>query len=142
MYDTEFIVKYKSIEEELITKIDNDKEECYTKDEVYSICEELYRHELLKVFQVTDVLGVEMETTMNNIWNIVRLNERFMKVIETYNEKMLVSVNKEECGIHSFIMLFNYDLFFLLHPCICQFIQNQEVDDSLLDKLIEKINLI
>lgn len=145
MYDTKFIVKYKSIEEELINKLENEKEETeeketkceeYTKEDIYTICEELYRHEFLSVFQIEKLDETKMQYAIIELWNKIRLNHEFMEVLKAYSEKILFGT----VDINSFIIMFNYDMFFLLHPCICNCIENKELDSEIINKLVFKIN--
>ena len=98
MYDTRFIVKYKEIEEELLRNIENkqrtnvnDKdgdEDEYTVEDIYMICEELYRHELLCVFQVKRLDEKQMENTMTEIWNKININFQMIEIINLYSQKM------------------------------------------------------
>jgi len=153
MYNTKFIVKYKSIEEELINKLereksenenenkdqenkDQEKEEQYTKEDIYTICEELYRHEFLSVFQIEIVDETTIQDAIIELWDKIQLNDEFMKLIDFYSDKILLGT----ADINSFIMMFNYDMFFLLHPCICNCIENKELDSEIINKLIFKIN--
>ena len=38
--------------------------------------------------------------------------------------------------------MFNYDMFFLLHNCICKCIENKEIDTESINQLLIKINNI
>jgi hypothetical protein len=131
MYDIHFIVKYKSIEEELINKIKNG-EESYTVDDIHTICEELYRHEILSVFKIDIFDDIQMQDTITEIWNKLQLDIDFMEVIDRYSTKLLLDTST---NINTFILMFNYEFFFLLHICICKCIQNKKIDKEILDKL-------
>ena len=52
MYNIDFCVKYKSIEDDLLEKIRNGEQD-YTQKDVSEICDELYRHELFSHFLKT-----------------------------------------------------------------------------------------
>ncbi len=137
MYNIEFIVKYKSIEEDLLEKIRNGEQD-YNQNDVYEICNDLYRHELLSVFQAKSLDDPLLEKNVLNVWKIVKKNTEFMKIVEAYKERSLLC--SEWVDDKDFVGLFNYDTFFLMHKCICKCLQNVRIDQELLDKTICKIN--
>lgn len=127
MYDTTFIVKYKSIEEELIDKIKNGTQD-YTEDDVYTICEELYKHELRSVFQIEDENTEynKMQDIIVFVWNKMQLDQSFVQVVSTWRKKILLDTKIPD--IECFGLLFNYDYFFLLHSCICECLENKPIN--------------
>ena len=135
MYDTSFIVKYKSIEEELIHKT-NTSEQIYTEDDVYTICEELYRHELTTVFQMQDN-NTKMQDTITFLWDKMQLHDNFMEVISAWRTKILLDAAIPD--IECFVLLFNYDFFFLLHLCICECLENKPINVNNFLSKIEQI---
>jgi len=139
MYDTAFIVKYKSIEEELLEKVKNGEQD-YSEDDIYTICNELYKHELLSVFQVENITDPKVEQSIIEIWEIVKQNKEFMQIIKVYRETIpLYNIFIDEKDL---IGLLIYDIFFLTHICICKCLQNEKIDKELLHRIIEKINQI
>ena len=139
MYNIDFCVKYKTIEEELLEKVKKGEED-YKEDDIYTICNELYRYELLSVFQVDNLDDPLLEKNISNVWNIVKQNTDFMKIVETYREHIPLCSNLVD--EKDFIGLLNYDTFFLVHRSICKCLQNVRIDKDLLDNVIDKINQI
>jgi hypothetical protein len=133
--DLEFIVKYKDIEEELIEKLDNNIDLGYTKDDVYQICEELYKHEILLFFKVDTIENKKVHHIYSDIWKKIQSYPTFMKVIEKYKEKMS-QMDIEQ----TFILMFNYSLFTYIYPCIVSmYKQDMFLLEELLKKLEEKL---
>ena len=130
--DLEFIVKYKDIEEELIEKLDNNIDLGYTKDDVYQICEELYKHEILLFFKVDTIENKKVHHILSDIWKKIQSYPTFVKVIEKYKEKMS-QMDIEQ----TFILMFNYSLFTYIYPCIVAMIKE---DFSLLEELLKKLD--
>lgn len=124
MYNSQFMVKYKGIEEELILKFckDLDSPLEYSKQDVYDICEGLYQHELLSVFNVTNIDDITISTTILNVWLKIKENNDFMEVFEMYKQK-----NGCLSDDILFTTLFNYDSFFIIHECICEALENGNI---------------
>ena len=135
-YDLELLVKYKNIEEELIEKFNNNEEDLgYTKEDVYQICDELYKYELLSFFKVNAIQDKKVQYSLSDIWKKINNYPNFIKVIEKYKEKITL-MDAEQ----TFILMFNYSLFYYLHPCIiAMFKQDFVLLEQLLIKLEEKI---
>lgn len=136
-YDTELTIKYKEIEEELLEKINNrqiGKENTkktdlgYTEEDVLQICNELYKHELLLVFQVDNISNKRVGDTVSELWEKVKENIQFLDVIKLYKNK-LSQMDLEQ----TFTLMFNYNLFYSLHKCIVsllRFNNSQRESDS------------
>jgi len=140
MYNTDFIVKYKSIEEELLEKIEKG-EVGYTKEDVYKICNDLYQHELLSVFQITNIEDSQLEKKIDDLWGKIKENSECMDVINRYREKLQID---DTIGDKTFVMLFNYDFFYLLHLYICKCLLVSKVNDydEQLNTIYKKIGKI
>jgi hypothetical protein len=140
MYNTEFIVKYKMIEEELIEKMNNENEE-YTKEDIYDICNHLYQHELLSVFQVNDIDEIFIKKKIDLLWDTIKENSEIIAIINTYKERMaMYSIGYTDENI--FVGLFNYDLFYLIHMCICKCLTNIQIDRDALEEVFTQIKNI
>lgn len=141
-YNIEIDVKYKIIEEELLEKIekntkDNLKLESglgYTEQEVLEICEELYKHELLLVFQVKNITDKKVQHILSELWKKIQNYPDFLKIIEKYKDTMS-QMDMEQ----SFILMFNYSLFSIIHKCIVCIYKDLPLEKELL-YLEEKIN--
>ena len=101
--ELEYKVKYKEIEEELINKLENTNDLGYTKDDVYQICEELYKYELLLFFKVDSIENKKVHHILSDIWKKIQSFPTFIKVIEKYKEKISQMDNEQ-----TFILMFNY----------------------------------
>ena len=137
MYNIDFCVKYKSIEEDLLEKIKNG-EQCYTRNDVFDICNELYQHELLSVFKANSLDDPLLEQNVLNVWNIVKLKTEFITILKAYRER--IPFCNDFVDDREFVGLLNYDTFFLIHKCICKCLQNVRIDKELLNETICKIN--
>jgi len=166
MYNTDFIVKYHDIEEELLNKIntdkDKDKELDYTSDDVKLICDKLYQDELLSVFNIDNILDDKFDLIINDLFKIMVNNSEFVSIIEQgkqffsgmddfYNDInnniLIKEINTESESNNNnlilfFTVLFNQEIFYLTHKCICQMIQTNKIDNDLLVELKEKSRLM
>ena len=124
MYNLDFIVKYKSIEEDLIKKIE-EGENMYSKEDVYTICEELYRHELLSVLYVDHLDDIKLNTSITDTWKKIKNNSHFLTIFELYKKKIYINYHLIE-DEYIFTEMFNYHLFYLIHPIIRNILQNTE----------------
>ena len=150
-YNTQFIVKYHDIEQELINKLkqktpqeNSDKEHEYTIEDVLDICIKLYRDEFLSVFGAEDINDDKIDNGMKYIQNIMMTNENFKKIIDetsnlTTNEfykNQTFSEEQQDC-IKQLILtsLFSQNLFYITHKCICQQIEVGIIEEELLVEL-------
>ena len=130
MYDIHFLVKYKSIEEELLQKIEDGEDE-YDKEDVFFIAENLYRHEILTVLQINDITNSSIDSMIVELWPKMKENSSFLEIIDMYKDKYpsIFNDNNELC----FIGMFCYNLFYLLHPCICQQLLTNKIDETVIE---------
>ena len=164
MYNTDFVVKYHDIEEELLNKIktDNDKELGYTSEDVKLICDKLYQDELLSVFNVDNILDDKFDIIINEVFKTMMNNSEFVSIMEQgsqffsgmndfYNDiNNNISIKETNTETESndnntilfFTVLFNQEIFYLTHKCICQMIQTNKIDNDLLVELKEKSRLM
>jgi hypothetical protein len=121
MYNLDFIVKYKQIEEDLIEKIDAGENE-YSREDVYSICDELYRNELLAVF----CGKFEKNISIDELWNKLKEYPDFLTIFHFYKK------DRHQDDVYIFIEMFNYHLFYLIHPFIQKLLRNSEIEACIL----------
>lgn len=159
-YNIEFEVKYNTIREELLDKINlntqaNIKSE-YNEEDIFSICTNLYQHELIQVFYASSLLDDKIDKGIQYIYdNWLSKYEPFIEILnnskkylfncnidknDNENSYSLTSTQKEnlENNLSYFLllMLFSENLFYLTHKCICQLIsKNNTIELSLLDEL-------
>ena len=127
MYNFDFKVKYREIENELLAKIEGGETE-YDKDDVELICDKLYRDEL------TSVLGLEnnIDTVITELWQLMTINDSFMNLVNLYKTNLGYS---NLLYSDFFALMFNFDLFHIVHKCICSQYPNKTMSDELLNEL-------
>ena len=123
MYNLDFIVKYKQIEEDLIKKIDAGENE-YSREDVYGICDELYRNELLAVFYGKKFEEKNINRSIDELWNKLKEYPDFLTVLHFYKNK--TQANED---VYIFTEMFNYHLFYLIHPFIQKLLRNTDTEE-------------
>lgn len=103
----------------------------FEEEVVYSLTENIYRQELLKLFG-EEIFNAEIvDKKVEELYEMLKANEKVQELIaiieEIYGDR-----------IFSFAVLFSYDYFYLFYPCIQDVLNNKEPDTK---ELIEKINL-
>lgn len=104
-YNTTIRILYKETED----KFTNDAE--VDSDDLQFMCQELYRHELLLVVGLDNVDFTELTKRIENVYPFVKDN---VQIIE------LIKANYIEDDLTTFVSLFSYDTFHLVHALICQ----------------------
>lgn len=101
-YNKKVNVLYKETED----KFTNDPE--VDQDDLQFMCQELYRYELLAVFgfQVDSVDFSELTNKIENTYPFIKDNE---KIVE------LIKANYIEDDLTTYVSLFSYDTFHLVH---------------------------
>jgi len=157
-YNIEFEVKYNTIREELLDKINlntiaNIKSE-YNEEDIFSICTNLYQHELIQVFYASSLLDNKIDKGIQYIYdNLLSKYEPFIKILNSSknylfscnnNDYSLTSTQKENLeqnSLYFFILiLFSENIFYLTHQCICQLIKYNKIELPLLINLDTKLN--
>ena len=113
MYNIEFVSKYKIIEQEYILKN-------YEAEEVEMLCDELYRCELLKIFNMLDLDLVKMNSILDGVWERLKEYIPFYNCVQSFKSKCIF-----DDDILAFTMLFNYDSLFMVHACISDFLKSK-----------------
>ena len=155
-YDINVDVKYKRIETELLEnyqskKIDTNKlakeypdrafDEDYNEEDIKFICEELYRFELLSAFKAETILDDAIDNGLTELWSNINnksINTKeFIKLVEKFSEKMGIAIledndKKEASNKLAFSLMFNYDLYYIIHQIIREYVKNGQIDNSLL----------
>ena len=177
MYNTNFKVKYYDIEQELIFKLknktqlnnnnnneepdnhsteDKDKEEEeaqddyeYTSEDIITICDKLYRDELLSVFYADSIIDDKLDKNMQYVLVQLNSNPEFKCIFDetkhllylyeldqtkhlTEEQKNIVKDNYDYVVL---LTLFSQTLFYITHRCVCQQLTTGTVEPSLLNEL-------
>jgi hypothetical protein len=151
MYNTNFVVKYHDIQEELLEKNKTTLE--YEDQDILDICDKLYRDELCSVFYAEDILDDKIDQGYKFVYDKMILNDRFKSVILEINkilsDKNISDVFSKEqneqndnCDFFILLTLFSKDLFYLTHKCICQQFTLATIDNDLLSKFLEQCRQI
>jgi hypothetical protein len=147
-YNINFEVKYNTIREELLEKKQNEITE-YNEDELFTICTNLYQHELINVFYGSSLLDDKIDKGIQKVYdNYLSKYEPFMQLLnnsklhlfnynnDNDNSIHLSSIQKENFEKNSsyflLLMLFSENIFYLTHLCICQLIKNYRIELALL----------
>lgn len=134
-YNTKYVCKYKSNDE-----INNYKEIMKTKNNdieiEIDIESELYRLDLLKIFQMDNYNDNNITSTIDIIYsNFIENNQnttikRFRKILNKASQ--LFMSTDEKFGL---TILYSYEYLDRAHKCICELIQTNTIDENTLDTL-------
>lgn len=123
MYNTKYICTYNN--NDVISENDDidENQKQFIKDVVY-------RQDLLNIFDMVDFNDDIINDSINNLYIQLESNEKF-------NDLMLLSASKIlstdlKIGL---MMLFSFDLMFLSHKCIGEFIDTGEINHEYIQKL-------
>jgi hypothetical protein len=121
----------------------------YTMDDVYIICEKLYRDELLSVFKVTPNSDGNIDTGIKNMLEQMIDTTIFKQILDDiklvvidFNQFTGTPTEIENIRRNSeyiiFITFFSQRVFYIAHKCFCQFLTVGEIDHELIHQLKEK----
>lgn len=167
MYNTKSIVKYNDIKNELLVKLKNKSEITnksdeddydydendydYDENDIDLICEKLYREEFLAVFGVEDFMDDKIDEQMVELKELLFENDKIKKMIDecinTHSsaKKDESSSDKEKQDEASmfknaiFFSMFGYKMFYATHQIICQLMETEDFNESLLDDIIKQV---
>jgi hypothetical protein len=124
-YDTDFIVKYKQIADELMDKYDELSDE--GKEEADFMMDELFRHEILQVFQLKDINDEKIGDTLMQLWKMIKNHDMFRTFVESYKALYFGDIMSDDVAFTSF---FGYNTFHAVHPCICEFLKTGGIQEE------------
>lgn len=167
-YDINVNVKYKQIEVEMLENYfnkdintsqlskdnpDRALDEDYDEEHIKYICEELYRYELLAAFNKSDtILDDKVDAGLSYLWQQIGEYKEFTNIVTKFSEKMCLSFepldsnNADEMASYksqiklAFSLMFNYDLYHIVHKCLRDYIQNGKIVDDLLVELDKEVD--
>ena len=177
MYNTNFKVKYYDIEQELIFKLknktqlnnnnnneepdnhsteDKDKEEEeaqddyeYTSEDIITICDKLYRDELLSVFYAESIIDDKLDKNMEYVFDQMNSNPDFKNIFDETKHLLYLheldqtkhlpeeqkKIVKDNYDFVVLLTLFSQTLFYITHRCVCQQLTTGTVETNLLNEL-------
>lgn len=151
-YDINVDVKYKHIEKELLENysnkdIDTKKmaeenpdraiDEAYDETDITFICDELYRFELLSAFKAESILDDEIDKGFAELWQLISGYNDFTLLVNKFSKKMCFEEDGQRLA---FTLMFNYDLYYIIHKCLREYIQTNNISRDLLDELDKEID--
>jgi hypothetical protein len=143
------VIKEETKKEEETTNGDLDEDYEYTMDDVYIICEKLYRDELLSVFKVNPNSDGNIDSGIKNMLEQMIDTTIFKQILDDiklvvidFNQFTGTPTEIENIRRNSeyiiFITFFSQRVFYIAHKCFCQFLTAGEIDHLLIDQLKEK----
>jgi hypothetical protein len=157
MYNTNFIVKYNDIKEELIHKLKNktdqeyidipDPEYEYSSQDILDICHKLYMDELSSVFYAENIIDDKIDQGIQYVLEKMLDNSDFKNIIDKMKELINFSTitdehksNLNENGdLMVLLILFSKPIFYVTHKCICQQFNTGSIDSQLIEELNQYI---
>ena len=134
MYDSKFICTY-SFYDPVLRKHHSDIP--FDLDDVSDfeeLSELLYQGEMLKVFKIEDfhIIGSN-DAIKAKITILFNMLSGHSKMVECMRKTAAFMLNDDlELGL---MILFSFDYLYLIHICICEFIENGKISDSSLSDL-------
>jgi hypothetical protein len=122
-YNTKYVCSYNDSDVFLESEIEilNDDEKQFVRDA-------LYRRDVCNIFNINDQLFDEKIIT--NIIGALfkKINgEKFIELCSTKIANNLFCNSDLELG---FLILFSFDYLYLVHPCICEFIEIGKISET------------
>lgn len=142
-------IKEEPKKEEETTNGDLEEDYEYTMDDVYIICEKLYRDELLSVFKVNPNSETNIDNGIKNMLEQMIDTAIFKQILDDiklvvidFNQFTGTPTEIENIRRNSeyiiFITFFSQRVFYVAHKCFCQFLTVGEIDADLIHQLKEK----
>ena len=153
MYNTDFIVKYHDIKEELLEKKNLNNFIEYSEDDILDICSKLYRDELTSVFYAEDITDEKIDHGIKEISEKMLTNQDFTDIMielriqfQNYMANIFIDSDNNDYKNIDFIIfltLFSDNIFYIMHKCICQQLLEGNINNLLLLELKKlALNLI
>lgn len=138
LYNTKYVCKYKNNDE-----INNCKNLMKTKnsdiDIDIDIESELYRLDLLKIFQIDSYNDNNITSIIDKIYDNFIKNNQNISIIKFRNiinqASQLFMSSDEKFGL---TILYSYEYLDSAHKCICELIQTNTINENTLDTLEKK----
>jgi hypothetical protein len=141
-YNYDFVCSYKDIETSLLQKVEEankpdkeDKEE--DTEQVYFVCEEIYRHEFLMCFHLVEYDCDVINSTVTELYIKCYKDPNFKLVLDFISEHMQ-EPDIEMC----FMQLFSYHYLYVTQQCIRQLKHTQQLCDTLRNQLLNAYKTI
>ena len=123
MYNTKYICYYNDSDVFLESEI-----QILSEDEKQFVRDALYRRDLCNIFKIEDHCFNEkiINDSISNLYKIIN-GETFVEFCITKFSNNFFCNSDLELG---FLILFSFDYLYLVHPCICEYIETGKISDS------------
>jgi hypothetical protein len=135
MYNCDVIITYKQTEEKFLSdkEVNNDSDDV---NDVYFLCEEIYRIELLKIFNLTEFNTDIINNNVHHVFTQCVKYTRFKELLDVLN-----TCNSDDLEV-VFMQLFSYDLLYISHSCIAQLLTQNKIDEYKIENLENLVKTI
>lgn len=171
-YNTNLTVKYFTIQTELLKKYHNkpapnisnnttndpdDSDYDYNEEDIYDICNKLYRDELqTALFNDDEFSSAQLNIRMTMLLKELKQYSIFKTFLESLRHKIwqqtydnatqlddqYVQAFNENTDFLIFAILFSNELFYLTHQAVCELLTANKIDLALLHTLRERAETI
>ena len=154
MYNTDFKVKYNVIQEELTWKLKNktaelladntDPEYEYSNEDIFNVCDKLYRDEFVSVFYANDILDDKIDIGSRYVLEQMMFNNDFKCIMDEFKLQFFMDSSDlpeqekkyftENIDFIVILTFFKKEFFYMFHKCICQQLTLGTIEQDFLDK--------
>ena len=117
MYNVQIKCTYKDLDNGLNGSNDS--------EDFVDLAEDKYREEFLQVFGVEDYCDNTVNTIIQDLYKKMKDHEKMMTLLK----KMATTFMSEDPEI-GLMVGFSYTYFFLIHPCICDFLESGSISEE------------
>ena len=136
MYNTKHICTY--CDDNIFSEKEKNILKQYEQDTVLNC---LYRNDLLYIFDLDDINDFDnFHKRLFKLYEKIKDNDFILSCIKKLNEKYNifedVSEKNEMLGV---LVLYSFDYLYLIHPCVCEFLDTGIISDKNVNLLKEKV---
>lgn len=130
MCNINYICKY---EDE--TVFEKNELEKLSENDIYYIKNELYKMDILNIFELQEFDNNIINEKLENIYNKIKNHNELNKIISK-----LSAYYFSEDKLLGLMILFSYDFLYLFYPCLTEYLKNTVISDNNLKKLEKAIH--
>jgi hypothetical protein len=128
MYNTHYTCFYHDDEKMFSSK---DVLAFENKDEIKDL---IYKEDLLNAFGLNE-FNDSIIDEIDNLYNSMKYITELQPILDTLAAKIM-STDRS----YGFVILFSYDYFYLTHQIICQFLNDNKIDNNIIIELTNMVN--
>lgn len=99
-----------------------------------------YRCEFLKVFRLDQFEDTNVNKCQKILFDKIKNNKSFINIFKKVKQhKQYCWLTHDKEDYYSFIILFNYDLFYLIHDCLKDFFVNNDISENSYKKILNAL---